>query len=143
MSYTVGHSQVGRCKLLLAKPEHGLVGEFPPSGGSLRSPAYHLSSLFPYRLLHDCLTEGCAIASSVSQSWLRFSRREKFRVDLREAIARNGRLYPLAKTLAAVVIKVLGAFGPGGKDRSSRRLNLMTENSLQRDSSNGTNLRNI
>ena len=42
-----------------------LVGEFPSSCGPLRSLAHGLSRVFSYRLPHDRLTEGCAIACNV------------------------------------------------------------------------------
>ena len=35
----------------------------PALGRALRPPAPNLAGVFSYRLLHDCLTEGCAIAS--------------------------------------------------------------------------------
>ena len=40
-----------------------LAREFSPSGGALRSLSHDLWRVLSYRLLHDRLTEGCAIAS--------------------------------------------------------------------------------
>jgi hypothetical protein len=54
-----------------------LVGELPTFGRALRPFADNLWCFFSYRLLHDRLTEGCAIASrtvwriSWSDAWLR------------------------------------------------------------------------
>src|SRR5437899_3059736 len=41
-----------------------LARKLPPLGGALRPLAHDLSRVLSYRLLHDRLTEGCAIASS-------------------------------------------------------------------------------
>ena len=38
--------------------------QLSPTDGALGSFPHHLQCVFPYRLLHDRLTEGCAIASS-------------------------------------------------------------------------------
>ncbi len=51
-----------------------LARKLPPLGGALRSIAHDLSRVFSYRLLHDRLTEGCAIASKHLGSWLRCPR---------------------------------------------------------------------
>jgi hypothetical protein len=43
-----------------------LARKLPPLGGALRPLAHDLSRVLSYRLLHDRLTEGCAIASSLA-----------------------------------------------------------------------------
>ena len=46
------------------RTHHRLARQFPPPGCALRPLAQDLWRVLSYRLLHDSLTEGCAIASS-------------------------------------------------------------------------------